>query len=164
MRCKCCLFLIVTIIVGSLQISAASLMAPLDTTADFEFRYTYNWDLDTGTGVYEGITQEYRSTGTYKVDVNTNLNIGTVRGEVKWTWKEYQEGWTHLEEEDSEIYTFTYSLLTGKYITGDDQDGTASNKTVWFHLPMGMDRLGYSILGGAYGPAKPTIFMLKGLS
>lgn len=115
------------------------------TSYDIEFDFIYNWDLRGTGGWYSGYSETYRSTGTYKIQfggVTANV-IGT----VSWTWSESEYG---ISDSNDELYTFTYSLINGAYVSGSDQDYDTTGMNVWFHIPGGITASSYDLLDTSY--------------
>ncbi len=118
------------------------------STHDIEFDYTYNWNvLGTG-GYYVGYTEEFQATGHYEVDFIGDR--ADVVASINWQFAARYEG--YLEDYDSakEMYTFSYSLEDGSYLTGTDQEFNTSGMNVWFHIPGGVTGDSYELLGIPY--------------
>ncbi len=105
------------------------------STHDLEFDYSESYHLQGKSGWYESYTEDYSETGHYIVDFSGNT--ATVQATVDWSFKAYDEGYLDDSLSGHPVYSFTYSLLDGHYITGSDQDFNVTGLNVWFHVPGG---------------------------
>jgi len=128
-----------------IQLFGIPIFRTISTSHSLEFEYTYNWDLKGTGGWYQGYTEKYRSSGHYIVDFNGD--IAYVTAVVTWTW---EDNYYYITDGDTENYMFTYSLINGSYLSGDDQDYNATGMNVWFHIPDGVTASSYEILDTYY--------------
>ncbi|NVM19151.1 MAG: GNAT family N-acetyltransferase [Candidatus Lokiarchaeota archaeon] len=145
MKKRTILMIIFTVTVVIIQLFGIPYLGIISTSHSIEFDYVYNWDLIGTGGWYEGYTETFRSSGHYSVDFN--VDTADVTATVTWTW---EENYLHTGDSDIENYLFTYSLINGSYLSGDDQDYDATGLNVWFHIPNGVTASSYEILDTYY--------------
>jgi len=140
------IFLIIPVII---QLFGIPYLWLINTPHDVQFTYEYNWHLDGYGGWYEGYTEHLHAQGNYIIDYIGNT--GQVTAQVTWTFESRLFGSLETSYGDTDYHTFTYSLLTGQYISGTDQDFDTTGMNVWFHVPGGFQASSYSILDANYG-------------
>jgi len=139
------LFLIIPI---SIQLFGIPFLGLISSNHDIEFRYIYNWDLKGTGGWYQGYTENFRGNGHYAVDFVGNT--AQVTAHVSWHFVSRLNGYKEEEYGFNDTYVFTYSLTTGTYLSGTDQDYNTTGMNVWFHIPQGISGTSYSLLDTSY--------------
>jgi GNAT superfamily N-acetyltransferase len=145
MRKRTILMIIFTATAVIIQLFGIPYLGIISTSHSVEFEYIYNWDLIGTGGWYEGYTENFRSSGHYTIDFNGDT--ADVIARVSWTW---EENYYHTSDGAIDNYLFTYSLINGSYLSGDDQDYNATGLNVWFHIPNGVTQSSYQILDTYY--------------
>jgi GNAT superfamily N-acetyltransferase len=157
MRKRTILMIIFTITIVIIQLFGIPNIGTIKTSHSIEFEFEYNWDLKGTGGWYEGYTEKYRSRGHYVVDFNGS--VANVTAVVTWRWEDYY----HTTDGDTENYMFTYSLINGSYLSGDDQDYNTTGMNVWFHIPGGVTSSSYEILDTYYDVIGDVVIWVRHL-
>ena len=148
MRKRTVLMILFVVIPVSIQLFGIPFLGVSFSNHDIEFNYVYDWNLRGTGGWYEGYKEKFRSNGHYTVDFSGDIAI--VNAEVKWKFVSRLFGYIEESYGNDEIYTFTYSLINGSYLSGTDQDYNTSGMNVWFHIPQGLTGSQYSLLESNY--------------
>jgi GNAT superfamily N-acetyltransferase len=148
MRKRTVLIILFVIIPVSIQLFGIPYLGITFSNHDIEFKYVYNWNLRGTGGWYESYSETFRSNGHYTVDFSGN--IANVNAEVSWKFVSRLFGNKEEEYGSSETYAFTYSLINGSYLSGNDQDYNTSGMNIWFHIPQGLTASQFFLLDTNY--------------